>query len=184
MTFFISGICLLERCILRGKKRERERVRERFSYCFQRKSSFCQMDRKIRVPAGGPGRREQLATCGFCTDLTVGATSLPTPLRSEAAALWLGPALSLQSSLHWRWANTDMSSSGRLMSTSASNPDSSKWKALLYWVSAKPAEPCTALLESDLCPWVTATALVASSSFHGERLRPPGTSPSIWCRCS
>lgn len=45
MTFFISGICLLERCLLRKKKRERKR----FSCRFQQKSSFCQMDRKTPV---------------------------------------------------------------------------------------------------------------------------------------
>lgn len=98
MTFFISGICLLERCLLRKKKKREKKI----LLSFPTEELFLSDGQKNpSAPAGGPGRREQWATRGFCADLTVGVTGLPTPpeVRGGHTVAGSHPAITVPISL-------------------------------------------------------------------------------------
>lgn len=74
MTLFLESAYLKD-AYLGEKKRERKIL-----LLFSREELFLLDGQKNpSAPAGGPGRREQWATCGFCADLTVGVTAPHTP---------------------------------------------------------------------------------------------------------
>ena len=73
------------------KKKERE---EKILLSFPTEELFLSDGQKNpSAPEGGPGRREPWVTRGFCTDLTVGVTGLPTPSEVRGGHTVAGPAL-------------------------------------------------------------------------------------------